>query len=272
MPTGQLVPEVYRWLATNRPGPVVELPFGFWEDYWYLYFSTVHWLPLVNGVTSFFPPTYGEIKKALTELPAERAAEYAAALGIRAIVVHTDNLSPRQLRRWSANETANGGLTRLAAFGPDVIYSVLPVHTTSSLRGETSAPDWVPAKKRVKLGLLLHADSSRPWVHSRPHGRSTAIIQWKDRRTGRSLTTTVRLLLPLVVRRGETVAIPLKLRPPDRPGGYTLQVSIPSRGIATEPRAIEVRDTTLPTNRDAPELLSATYINHLASIQRRTNR
>lgn len=260
VPTPQEVPEVYRWLAAKRPGPIVELPFGRWEDYRYLYFNTVHWLPLVNGQSGFFPPTYAEIKEALAELPAKRAVEYAGALGVRAIVVHTDKLPPDKVSRWNARQPADSGLRRLAAFGPDVVYSVPPAPVASSVRAETSVPDWVPARKRVKLGLLLHADNNEPWVHPRPHGRSTAVIQWTDALTGVSLATTARLQLPLVVCCGETVTIPLDLSPPNTPGTYTFRVSIPSRGLAIEPRAVEVREAALPTSRDAPHLLSATYV------------
>ena len=45
IPTGQDVPQVYRWLATKPlNGPIVELPLGesFWEALKYMYFSTYH--------------------------------------------------------------------------------------------------------------------------------------------------------------------------------------------------------------------------------------
>jgi hypothetical protein len=61
IPTGHDVPQVYRWLATKPLyGPIVELPLGesFWEALKYMYFSTYHWLPLVNGSSRFYPPTY----------------------------------------------------------------------------------------------------------------------------------------------------------------------------------------------------------------------
>lgn len=59
IPTGREIPEVYRWLAAEEfTGPIVELPYGFREDFLYQYFSTYHWQPLVNGATGFIPPTY----------------------------------------------------------------------------------------------------------------------------------------------------------------------------------------------------------------------
>jgi hypothetical protein len=63
-----------------------------------------------------------------------------------------------------------------------------------------------------------------------------------------------------VIRGGETVAIPLKLRPPGIPGTYTFRVSIPSRGLVTEPRTVEIRERPLATSLDTPHLLAATYM------------
>lgn len=55
---GPEAPEVYRYLASLRePAVIAELPFtDLWYNTRYLYFSTFHWHPLVNGFTSFFPP------------------------------------------------------------------------------------------------------------------------------------------------------------------------------------------------------------------------
>src|SRR5262249_28258158 len=81
VPTGDGIPEVYRWLATARPGPIVEIPLDpFTLDQKYLYFSTVHWLPIINGSSGFNPPNHEAVKSLLATLPNPRALEYAAAL------------------------------------------------------------------------------------------------------------------------------------------------------------------------------------------------
>ena len=107
--------ELYQWLDRERPGPIVELPFGFYEDYRYVYFSTSHWLPLANGLSSFAPPPYDEIQSALGELPKRTAVEYAEALGIRAVVVHRDNLPWEEVSRWTEEATAQSGLRKIAS-------------------------------------------------------------------------------------------------------------------------------------------------------------
>ena len=60
--SGSAIPAVYRWLAVQPPGPVAELPMcgapGPWcgEESAYMYYSTYHWHPLLNGGGGFFPP------------------------------------------------------------------------------------------------------------------------------------------------------------------------------------------------------------------------
>ena len=157
IPGGTREPEVYPWLAAHRPGPIVELPFGFFEEYQYLYFSTTHWLPLANGTSGFGPPTAGDIREALGSLPAPSAVEYAQALGIRAIVVHTARLLPDGLARWSDPATARSGLTRVAELGSDRVYSVPPVQAASSVAAEVPTPGFLPIKKSVRLALVLRS-------------------------------------------------------------------------------------------------------------------
>jgi hypothetical protein len=59
---GSAPPAVYRYLASlPAPTVVAELPFAeLWYNTRYLLFSTIHWHPIVNGFTSFFPPAYME--------------------------------------------------------------------------------------------------------------------------------------------------------------------------------------------------------------------
>ena len=59
--TGDDAPAVYRFLKTlPRPGTVAaEFPFGEWAfDVRYVFYSTVHWHPLLNGYSGHFPLSY----------------------------------------------------------------------------------------------------------------------------------------------------------------------------------------------------------------------
>ncbi len=90
---GSGTPEVYRYLASlASPVVVAELPFtDLWYNTRYLYFSTLHWHPLVNGFTSFFPPHYEERAAWLVD-PLRTPDEAWTALagsGATLVVVHT---------------------------------------------------------------------------------------------------------------------------------------------------------------------------------------
>ena len=59
--TGEQVPPAYRFLRTlPAPGTVVvEFPFGEWGyEVRYMFYSTNHWHPLLNGYSGTFPLSY----------------------------------------------------------------------------------------------------------------------------------------------------------------------------------------------------------------------
>ena len=110
---GGAPPAVYRYLASLPPSTVVaELPFtDLWYNTRYLYFSTFHWHPIVNGFTSFFPPAYTErvrwlVNPVRTPDEAWRALESGQATHV---VVHTgawDAEYVRQLDQWLTSHGA----------------------------------------------------------------------------------------------------------------------------------------------------------------------
>jgi hypothetical protein len=261
VPIGPDIPEVYRWLARERPGPIVEIPVGLPQhEGQYLYLSTVHWLPLVNGRTSYAPASHDDVKTVLAELPGARGRQYASALGLRAIVVHRDRLSRDERIRWAAAEDADH-LRRLAAFERDLVYAVPPVTLAPSLSGRIAAPDTLAPGQDARLGLRLANDHVEPWAHGRPHGVARATVLWTEMATGRISAATVPLTLPLVVGGGESVAVPLRATVPSAVGRYTLDVRLESRPIATQGRTIDVRHAShLPTSAEAAERLAARYL------------
>jgi hypothetical protein len=259
-PTGREIPEVYRWLARERPGPLVELPVAVPRyEHQYLYLSTVHWLPIVNGRSGFAPSSHDDIKAILAELPGTRAREYAAALGLAAIVVHGDTLPVDEHARWAAAEIA-GHVRRLATFGADVVYAVPPVAPAATLRAQLAAPGALPAGADVRLGLRLSPVGRGPWAHGRPHRIDHAIVRWTDAASGRTITATVPVTLPLVVGAGESAAIALRVSAPSRPGRYALDVTLARHGLVAGTQIVEVGDSrTLPTSAEAREPLAAEY-------------
>jgi hypothetical protein len=258
--TGHEIPEVYRWLATKKlNGPIVELPFGFWEDYRYIYFSTYHWLPIVNGSTGFSPPTYSQIASELKALPSRRGVEFLSATGVKGIVLHTDRLQPHESLRWRQARLAELGLEKVAEFSADVVYSVLPVRSTNHLSLEFALPDRLPVGTSMRVGLLAKRMAHGPWTHPRPLGRTEAIVAWEEQRTGRAFSQKTLVELPLVIGVGRVVLVGFPLRTPSIPGRYLLRLSFPLMNISTDPQVVELTPDPVPTSFSAPQLLSAAY-------------
>lgn len=85
-------PTIYREIARQASGGVVaELPLG--EplfDVRAMYYSIVHWRPVLNGYSGFYPPHYDRLRLALGELPRHPELSLAAlrASGATHVLVH----------------------------------------------------------------------------------------------------------------------------------------------------------------------------------------
>ena len=93
MLTGDQTPPVYRYLKT-LPSPqtvVAEFPLGQWTyELRYVYYSTAHWHPLINGYSGTFPLSY-DIRAAVLRRPEEdpdSAWESLITSGATHAVVH----------------------------------------------------------------------------------------------------------------------------------------------------------------------------------------
>lgn len=106
-------PAVYRYLASLPETVVVaEMPFAdLWYSTRYLFFSTFHWKPLVNGFTSFFPPAFIERTRWLANPvnTPEQAWKALESAGTTHVVVHTgawDAAYVEQLEEWLTSRGA----------------------------------------------------------------------------------------------------------------------------------------------------------------------
>lgn len=88
-------PAVYAWLATQPDGVVCEYPVGPLQgrigpqDPTYMYYSTRHWKPLVNGYSGFAPPSYGELLEKLRAFPGDEAIAYLRDRGVTYLLAHS---------------------------------------------------------------------------------------------------------------------------------------------------------------------------------------
>lgn len=85
-------PAIYHAIAQVSAGGVLaELPLGYPDfDQRAIFYSTVHWKPIVNGYSGFTPPHYGRLTAVLSEIP--RHADISLAtmreMGVTHVLVH----------------------------------------------------------------------------------------------------------------------------------------------------------------------------------------
>ena len=93
-------PEVYQWLALQPRSVVLELPLttpdrlDLVPDGTYMFRSTVHWQPLLNGYSGFFPKSFMELTERMRSFPDETSIAYLKERQVDLVVVHGNRLAP----------------------------------------------------------------------------------------------------------------------------------------------------------------------------------
>jgi hypothetical protein len=124
-------PEVYRWIA-DRPGDfaILELPLPnpgvIWRNAPYVYWSTVHWHPLVNGYSGFVPPTYLQLRQLLQDFPDGLSRAALVARDVRYIVIHWERFGVGDRPIDAANLDRADWLRRVARFGEAEVFEIQP--------------------------------------------------------------------------------------------------------------------------------------------------
>jgi hypothetical protein len=126
--TGDQVPPAYRFLRTlPSPGTVVvEFPFGEWGyEVRYMFYSTNHWHPLLNGYSGTFPLSYS-LRGALLRHPLESPDLAWKSLmddGATHAVVHGDLFLDDEddlIAKWLVER----GARQIAGFGGDKVFAL----------------------------------------------------------------------------------------------------------------------------------------------------
>lgn len=109
-------PPLYAWLARQPRGVVAELPMQFPFDPRYTYMSTFHWMPIVNGYSGYYPPSYIERREAMEEFPALGALARLKADGVQYLIVHAGGYSSEEYGRIVQGLRGEFGLPYLGEF------------------------------------------------------------------------------------------------------------------------------------------------------------
>jgi hypothetical protein len=113
---------IYRWLAQQPPGVVLEWPLpqpskiGFTFDPTYMYFSTGHWHQLVNGYSGFHPSSYISLLDILTPFPNPIGIAALRRLGVDYVILH--NLVPGEWDRVNQGLQSTPGIRLVLTDSP----------------------------------------------------------------------------------------------------------------------------------------------------------
>ena len=219
--SGQDVPAIYRWLATQKkPGAIVELPMEPAAKR-YLYFSSYHWKPLVNGYSGYFPPLHQDILTEMKDFPSRRSILVLQTLGVDGALVH----SPDPLLQGKIAKTPE--LRLIKKFGDDSLYSVVPqamASPTRSLVLTLDAGSAIVSKEKVTLTMTV-INTSRGTVLVPP--RLQPVLSVK---AGAALLSRRVAYLPLIMSPGQKTQVQLAL-PPSAAGLTSVKLSFDSRVI-----------------------------------------
>jgi hypothetical protein len=118
-------PALARWLSQQPRSVVVELPLPRADslhtiyDGLYMYASTFHWQPTVNGYSGFYPRSYIELVEVMKDFPAPEAIAYLQSREVDLIVLHGGYLGPDRLGAWSAALAARPDVQLVAELDED---------------------------------------------------------------------------------------------------------------------------------------------------------
>src|SRR4026208_1857140 len=75
-------------LMRNTPGAVLaEMPYYDTANTVYMYFSTWHWTPMVNGYSGFVPNSYIQLQRDILLFPAAEAVDALRRRGVTQVTV-----------------------------------------------------------------------------------------------------------------------------------------------------------------------------------------
>jgi hypothetical protein len=124
--------EVDRWLAAQPRSVVAEVPFAKADalhsisDGLYMFHSTWHWQPIVNGYSGFFPKTFIELAEATARFPDDHSIAYLKQRGVDLLVIHGSLMDSEDFGEMTASLLSRPDIEALARFeermGSDIVF------------------------------------------------------------------------------------------------------------------------------------------------------
>jgi hypothetical protein len=125
------VPPIYRAEALGNAKAIVSLPDYYGKPQWffepdYLYYSTGHWRPIVNGYGRSSPPEYPALISAMGTFPAPEAAAAMRGAGVDRVVLHTMRYQT-DTTELVRNAKASPDFQLIGRVGADYLFKVVPL-------------------------------------------------------------------------------------------------------------------------------------------------
>lgn len=274
--------DAYRALRRLEPGVVVEIPWPLPSAASvdvvsrYVLASTLHWRPLVNGVSGYVPPSSHLLRQAALDLPAPRALQRLYDLGgVRFVVLHVDVLSRPALAAW-ADALRAGRLTRVWSDASTWILELpafeRPPRHLEALASPAPRPRTLAGLSRDALVLpapagrlelleehspflfapgatrLLHirlenqSDVAWPGFDVQPEG--LVLVRYAFRDEADAIVIELRAPLGEDVPPRARMPLGVAVRPPAAPGRYRLRLEL-VQSVAGEERTLPVPQLSL---------------------------
>ncbi|MGH9318468.1 MAG: hypothetical protein ACRD21_07340 [Vicinamibacteria bacterium] len=132
LPEPPPIPPVHRWLAdAPSPGAVLVLPIHESEqivqESFYMYYSTVHFKPLVNGYSGWWPNDYWELVGRLRHFPTARILRFLMERApVRYVVIHYGRIpQPRRRHLEAAMDRYSERMPERFRDGEDAVYEIV---------------------------------------------------------------------------------------------------------------------------------------------------
>ena len=243
---------VYEWLRDHGDGrPLVEVPIArkLWGtvDSYAMYYSTFHWLPLVNGHSSYLPEISKLLRGYADQLPApEPLAVLRACIDLRWVVAHKSARSEHFPWRRSPglaplliDRDPVGLAPELVLYGvlpaegadcpPNFFVEAEPIANPEALRGTVAvrgldAPMRPKGRYPIEIEVVNLDERTFPGPRFPTEARVEVGFEWTHRSTGRRwLHPFASIPLPRDVEPGQSLRWRGWLRTPMR-GTYELRV------------------------------------------------
>jgi hypothetical protein len=235
LPQGGALPAAYQWLADHPDGGVLaELPMAVGlrdpaRTTLRMFYQGRHHHPLVNGYSSFIPPTYIELAQALDEdvLFTAQDVGLLQSLGVRYLLFERHAYQRSHWGRMMDQMPQFAPMTLAQHFGDEyyghALFTVAPLAASDYLRLEVDLPERVAPGATIPLTLTVTNGYAYPLL-TRLQPQLALDLQWEPPAGGAAAPPLRRqVAVPLVLAPGPAT-FRLDLPTPAPSGQYRLRV------------------------------------------------